>query len=574
MIILGINNMHDASAALVVNGKIIAAAEEERFTRRKHMIGFPYNAINYCLSEGGLTIRDIDFVAVSWKPWVLKTRIFQAIKTLSKSASAFKAKTNRGMGQMKNEWYELFTMKSLIEKHFGKGKFRIRYIEHHLCHAASAFYVSPFDSAAILTVDGAGEEDTTVLWKGEGTKLTKIKAIKLPHSIGQFYSAVTAFLGFKTQSDEYKVMGLASYGKPKYAGYLQQNVLSTLPEGEFRLNNMFIDYHLARYGIFLPSTIDVLGQHRRADDEVTSNHGDIAASAQKVVEETIFHSLRYLHDKTGKADRLCMAGGVALNCVANGKIAANTEFKDIFIQPASGDAGTSLGAALHLYHSYSGKPRDFVMKDAYLGPKYSNAQCETALKSFNLPYNELPDEKLYRTVAGEIAEGKLVCWFQGRMEWGPRALGNRSLIADPRKKEMKDIINLKVKQREAFRPFAPSVLVERSSEYFSNTSPSPFMLFAYGVRPEKSHEIPAVIHVDGTARPQTVSRDTNPRYWNLIKEFETITGVPILLNTSFNVQEPIVCTPEDAIKCFLKTKVDYLVLNNLLISQNKKQSTT
>lgn len=568
MYILGINNMHDASAALICDGKIIAAAEEERFTREKHMIGFPVHAIQYCLNEAGITINDIDLVAVAWKPWVLKRRILEAAKVLIYSRQAFKSKTSRGMGQMKNEWFQLFSMRSLIEKHFGKGKFKLKYIDHHLSHAASAFYVSPYDSAAVFTVDGAGEEATTVFWKGEGTKLTKIKAINLPHSIGQFYSAITAFLGFKVQADEYKVMGLASYGRPKYADYFKKDVLVTLPEGGFRLNHMFIDYHLARYGIFLPSTIDILGQPRKIENDVTSNHGDIAASAQKVVEDTIFHSLRYLYGKTGKENRLCMAGGVALNCVANGKITEHTEFKDIYIQPAAGDAGTSLGAALYLYHSYSGKPREFVMRDAYLGPQYSNTQCETALRSFNLSYKELPAEELCRIVAGKIADGKLVCWFQGRMEWGPRALGNRSLIADPRKKEMKDIINLKVKQRESFRPFAPSVLAERSSEYFCNGSPSPFMLFACGVRPEKAHEIPAVIHVDGTARPQTVSRETNPMYWSLIKEFENITGVPVILNTSFNVQEPIVCTPEDAIKCFLKTKVDYLVLNNLLISQN------
>src|SRR3972149_5207115 len=568
MLISGINNMHDASSALVCDGKVIAAAEEERFTRNKHMIGFPVNAIRYCLAEANITIRDIDFVAVSWKPWMLKTRLFQAFKTLIYSPTAFKSKTSRGMGQMKNEWFELFTMKSLVERHFGKGKFKLKYVDHHLSHAASAFYVSPFDSAAVFTVDGAGEEETAVFWKGEGTRLIKLKAVKLPHSIGQFYAAITAFLGFKVQSDEYKVMGLASYGEPRFADYFRHNFLTVERDGGFRLNHMCIDYHLARQGVFLPVTTEVLGSPRRPEDEVTSNHADIASSAQKVVESTIFHSLNYLYNQTGKTDRLCLAGGVALNCVANGKIIENTEFRNLFIQPAAGDAGTALGAALYLYHSYTGNPRDYIMKDAYFGPRYSNRQCEEAIKSFGLPYRELPEKRLCETVAKEISEGKLICWFQGRMEWGPRALGNRSLLADPRRKEIKDIINLKVKQREAFRPFAPSILEEKSGEYFPDKIPSPFMLFSFKVRPEKAGEIPAVVPVDGTARPQSVSHEANPLYWNLIKEFETITGVPILLNTSFNVQEPIVCTPEDAIKCFLKTKVDYLVLNNLLVTQN------
>lgn len=567
MYILGINNMHDASAALTCDGKIIAAAEEERFTRKKHMVGFPYHAINYCLSEAGITIRDVDLVAVSWRPWVLRTRILQAVKPLLFSGKVFMAKTSRGMGQMKKEWLELFTMRRLIERHFGNGKFRVRYIDHHLCHAASAFFVSPFDNASILTVDGAGEEDTTVFWKGEGTKLTRIKAIKLPHSLGQFYAAITSFLGFKPQADEYKVMGLASYGKPAFDDYFRREVLTLKRDGEFHLNPHFIDYHLARQGIFLPSTIDVLGEPRRQGDEVTSIHQDIASSAQKLVEEAIFHSLNYLHKGANNTDNLCMAGGVAFNCVANGKIFESTGFQNLFIQPAAGDAGAALGAALYLYHSHSDKPREYMMNNAYLGPGYSNRQCEETLNSYGLSYKELSEKELCARVAREISDGKLVCWFQGRMEWGPRALGNRSLLADPRRKDIKDVINLKVKQREAFRPFAPSLLEERSHKYFYNGVPSPFMLYAFNVRHDKKDEIPAVVHVDGTARPQTVNKEANPLYWNLIKEFETITGVPVLLNTSFNVQEPIVCSPEDAIKCFMRTDVDYLVLNNLLVSR-------
>lgn len=567
MITLGINNMHDASAAIVVDGRVVAAAEEERFTRRKHHIGFPANAITYCLCEAGITIKDVDAVAVSWRPWALGTRIFNALNSVSFSKSAFKAKAHRGFGQMGNEWYQLFTMRRLLERHFGKGKFKLHYVDHHLSHAASAYYVSPYERAAILTVDGAGESNTSVFWIGEGNTIKQLKSIKLPHSLGQFYAAITGFLGFKAQSDEYKVMGMASYGEPAFADLLRKKVFHIFQDGTFKLNTGFIDYHLARDGIFLEETIRTLGKNRLPDEEITRRHMDIAKSAQAVLEEVLFHMVNHLYTET-KVDNLCLAGGVALNCVANGKLFDNTPFRQIFIQPAAGDAGTSIGAALYVYHRYTRKPRYYQMKDAYLGPSYSNQICVNALKGFGLSCcDDLTNEKLCSKIAAALSNGKLVCWFQGRMEWGPRALGNRSLLADPRRAEMKDMINCKVKQRESFRPFAPSVLEEKSFSYFGNPIPSPFMLFAFKVNPDKLKEIPAVTHVDGTARPQTVSKDTNPQYWNLIKEFEKLTGVPVLLNTSFNVQEPIVCTPEDAIKCFLKTKVDYLVLNNLLIKQ-------
>lgn len=569
MIVLGINNMHDASAAIVVDGKVVAAAEEERFSRCKHHIGLPVNAIKYCLDEVGITIKDLDVVALSWRPWVLRRRIFDALKSVSFSKRAFKAKARRGMGQMGNEWYQLFTMKRLIERHFGKGNFKLHYIDHHLCHAVSAFYVSPFEKAAALTVDGAGEEDTTVFWACEGTELKRIASIKIPHSLGQFYAAITGFLGFKIQSDEYKVMGMAPYGKPRFADFFRNEVFDIREDGTFRINSRFLDYHLARQGIFLEETIRVLGKNRLPDEEITNQHRDIAKSAQVVLEEVLFHMVNHLHNET-KIDKLCLAGGVALNCVANGKLLENTPFSQIFIQPAAGDAGTSIGAALYVYHHYTHEPRRYQMRDAYLGPSYSNQECIDTLTEFGLSYKELTKEVLCSTIACLLSEGRLVCWFQGRMEWGPRALGNRSLLADPRRAEIRDIINLKVKQREPFRPFAPSVLEEKSYSYFGNTVPSPFMLFAFKVNPDRQKEIPAVTHVDGTARPQTVSKELNPLYWNLIKEFENRTGVPVLLNTSFNVQEPIVCSPKDAVACFLKTKVDYLVLNNLLIEQPSK----
>ena len=566
MIVLGINNMHDAAAAIVVDGSLVAAAEEERFTRIKHQVGFPASAIKYCLEEAGITLKDVDMVGVSWKPWVLGTRIANAVKALAHSTYAFKAKAQRGMGQMGHEWYELFFMRRLLEKEFGGGKFKLRYVDHHLCHAISAFYVSPYERAAILTVDGAGEEATTTFWLGEGQKIKKIKEIKLPHSLGQFYAAVTGFLGFKMQADEYKVMGMASYGEPALADTFRKEAVRIEEDGGFELNTRFIDYHLARQGIFLQETVQRLGKNRLPEDEISQRHMDIANSAQVVLEEAVFHLANYLYRET-RVENLCMAGGVAFNCVANGKLYDQTSFRRIFIQPAAGDAGAALGAALGLYHWITHEPRNYRMSKAYLGPTFSSQKCRDTLAEFGLPYQELTKEEICTRVAAVLAQGKLVCWFQDRMEWGPRALGNRSLLADPRRAEIRDIINLKVKQRESFRPFAPSVLEERSYEYFGNPEPSPFMLFAFKVNPAKAGEIPAVTHVDGTARPQTVSREENGLYWSLIKEFEKNTGVPVLLNTSFNVQEPIVCTPRDAISCFLRTKVDYLVLNNFLVEQ-------
>jgi len=561
--------MHDASAAIVADGIVVAAAEEERFSRCKHHVGFPAGAIKYCLEEAGVTIKDLDAVALSWRPWVLGTRILNALRSVSFSKKAFQAKASRGMGQMGNEWYELFTMKRLIKQHFGMLNGKLLYIDHHLCHAVSAFYASPFEKAAVLTVDGAGEENTTVFWICEGTTVKRIAAIKIPHSLGQFYASITGFLGFKIQSDEYKVMGMAPYGKPVFADFFRNKIFVLRKDGTFQLKSRFLDYHLARQGIFLEETVKTLGKNRLPTEEVTSQHMDIAKSAQVVLEEVLFHMTNHLYSKT-KADKLCLAGGVALNCVANGKLLDNTPFRQIFVQPAAGDAGTSLGAALHVYHRHTNEPRSYQMKDAYLGPSYPNQRCINILNEFGLSYKELTKEELCSKIATSLSEGKLVCWFQGRMEWGPRALGNRSLLADPRRPEMRDIINLKVKQREPFRPFAPSVLEEKSYDYFGNPIPSPFMLFAFKVNPNRQKDIPAVTHVDGTARPQTVRKEANPLFWNLIKEFENRTGVPVLLNTSFNVQEPIVCSPRDAISCFLKTKVDYLVLNNLLIEQPYK----
>lgn len=563
MIVLGINNMHDASAALVVDGNIIAAAEEERFNRVKHSKGFPKHAIRFCLDYAGIDFRDVDVVCVSWKPWVLRVRATLAVKSILTSPSAFKAKTSRGLGQMQGEWSELFRLRHVVESNFGKGKFRIEYVDHHLSHAASTYLCSPFERAAILTIDGAGEADTTVLSMGEGPNIRKIRGLRLPHSLGQFYSAVTAFLGFTVQSDEYKVMGLAAYGEPVYAEHLRKKFITLRPDGLFNIDPSFIDYHLARKGIFHKQTTDVFGEPRKKEDEVTKKHMDIAASAQAIVEDAIFNLANCLYDET-KVDSLCLAGGVALNCVANGKLLKETPFEKIFVQPAAGDAGSALGAAMLISQNPEKSSKPQVFKSAYLGPSFSSAECERALQEKGLSYEKLPEDLLVQRTAQELANGKLVCWFQGRMEWGPRALGARSLIADPRRAEMKEIINEKVKQREQFRPFAPSILSEHAQDIFEYYYASPYMTFTFPVKREMADKIPAVVHTDGTARPQAVFKETNPRYWNLINEFYKITGVPLLLNTSFNVQEPIVCTPQEAVNTFLKTKVDYLVIEDFI----------
>lgn len=568
MLVLGLNCMHDAAAALVSDGRVLAAVEEERFTRRKHEVGFPQHAIASCLRQVGASIKDVDAVGVGWKPWILGRRVRHLLLSFCQSPELFRAKAARGLGQMRNEWFNLFTVRRLFRDRLGEVPNNISYVDHHLCHATSAFYVSPFERAAILTVDGAGEETTTMFALGEGTRIRVLKEIKLPDSLGQFYSAVTGYLGFKMTHDEYKVMGLAPYGEPRFAEFFRTRVVQPLPDGGFRLNYSFLDYHLARRGVFRRNALEILGPNRRPDDELLSHHRDVAASAQQALEETILHMVGSLHRLSG-ADDLCLAGGVAFNCVANGRLLREGPFRRIYVQPAAGDAGTALGAALAVYHRLSGAPRGTVMSHAYLGPEFSDEAQREALERRGLRPVRLADDELCRRTAAELAAGRLVCWFQGRMEWGPRALGNRSLLADPRRDEVREIINAKVKHRELFRPFAPSLIESAAGDFFVDGGPSPFMLFVFEVRPERRRVIPAVTHVDNTARPQTVTQEDNPRYWRLLKAFEAKTGVPVLLNTSFNVQEPIVCTPAEAVDCFLRTDVDLLVMGNFLVTREE-----
>jgi carbamoyltransferase len=459
----------------------------------------------------------------------------------------------------------MFKHAKRLREHFGESDFRFHYIEHHQSHAASAFFVSPFDSAAILTWDGTGEDTTTLFCQGKGNKIKVLKRIKLPHSLGQFYSAVTNYIGFDMfTGDEWKVMGLAAYGKPKYYDFLSEKVLTKNGDGDFRFNIKVLDHHLAKHYQFPEAITREIGEPRRPGEELTEKHWDVACSAQKVLEDTALYLAHQIREMTGE-ENLCMAGGVAFNSVMNGRIFHETPFKNFYVQPAAGDAGCSLGAALMVWHQKLGNPRRFVMNHAYYGPRFSNGECQKVLDQAGLQYETLPDEELLPKLAKMISEGAIIGWFQGRMEWGPRALGARSFVADPRRRDMREILNHKVKLREWFRPLAPSMLEEHGREVFGKEHHDPFMITVIEVAEEWKEKIPAVVHVDGTARPQMVSRETNPRYWNLINEFKKLTGIPLLLNTSFNIQEPIVCTPEDAVNTFRNANFDALVLENNLV---------
>ncbi len=566
MLVLGLLNMRDAAAALVRDGRILAAAEEERFVRIKHVTALPVHAIRSCLRAAGVELAEVDEIAVPWKYWVLGRRAALAVGAMLRSPTLFRVKGQRGLERVTGEWLELAWLARKLHAQVGLGQARPVYLDHHLCHAASTFLVSPFERAAILVVDGASEAHTSMLAMGEGTDIKVLSRIDLPHSLGQFYAAMTAYLGFRPDHDEYIVMGLSAYGEPRFADIFRNHILRLLPDGAFHLNTRLLDFHLARVGIFTPGLLALLGPNRLAGEELIQRHRDMAASFQVVLEEALLHLGRHLKRLT-KADHLCLAGGVAYNCVANSRIRRELEFREVYVQPAAGDAGTALGAALWLSARRRAMPERLVMREAYLGPRYSEEECRRSLEEAGLAWQTLPDQALCERVAAELAGGRLVFWFQGRMEWGPRALGNRSLLADPRREDMRELINAKVKLREPFRPFAPSVLEERAAEFFDAPGPSPFMLFTAKVRPSAKGVIPAVVHADGTSRIQTVDQDSNPKFRRLLQAFDRITGVPMLLNTSFNVNEPIVCNPTEAVRCFLRTQVDFLVLENLLVKR-------
>jgi len=595
MNILGISAYyHDSAAALIRSGEIIAAAQEERFSRKKHDARFPVHAIRSCLEIGQVSLADLDYVVFYDKPLVKFERLLETYL-------GFAPKGFRSFVQAMPIWLkEKLYLKSVLKKELAALSTSssqlplLLFTEHHQAHAASAFFPSPFQKAGVLCLDGVGEWATTSVWLGEDNHLTPQWEIDFPHSLGLLYSAFTYFTGFKVNSGEYKLMGLAPYGEPKYVQTILDHLIDLKEDGTFQLDMRYFNYAV---GLTMTNRkFDKLfgGPPRPREGTLTQREMDIARSIQAVTEEVVLRLVRNVHKELG-VDYLCLAGGVALNCVANGRILRENLLKDIWIQPAAGDAGGALGAALSVWHEYQDKPRAVnqvdSMQGAYLGPQSFDTDIRTYLDSINAPYESLPDDELLPKLAQILSDENVVGWFHGRMEFGPRALGGRSILGDPRSTKMQSVMNLKIKFRESFRPFAPSILQERVSDYFEMDHASPYMLLVADVKPEfrlpltESQQklfgieklnvprstLPAITHLDYSARIQTVHSETNPRYHALLKQFEALTCCPILVNTSFNVRgEPLVCTPQDAYQCFMRTEMDYLVLENCLLSKHNQ----
>jgi carbamoyltransferase len=574
---LGLNAYHgDAAAALVVDGDLVAAAEEERFNRIKHCAGFPTAAARWCLEDAGLDIRDLDHVAVGRDPRANLRAKLHRVATNPPGLGYARARARNavrvGRGNVRS------TLALTFGVHEREVRAQLHAVEHHRAHAASAFLVSPFDEAAILSVDGFGDFASTLSARGTGNRINVTGRVLYPHSLGIFYTAVTQWLGFPHYGDEGKVMGLAPYGDPdRFLPVMRR--IAAVDGPAFRLALQYFTHHsrgvemtwdtrsptIGR--IFSNRLEEELGPARTPGEELTSRHNDVAAAVQARLEELILHLAGSLAGSTGSPN-LCLAGGVALNAVANGRIRAETPFEELYVQPAAGDSGTAVGAAFHVWHEILGAHGGHVMRHAYTGPAYDDEELAAALAGAEVEAERLDDDTLFPLVAERIAAGDVVGWFQGRMELGPRALGNRSILADPRREDMKDVLNARVKNREPFRPFAPSVLASATGEWFDQGYPSPFMVLVYSVLPEKRDLVPAITHVDGTGRLQTVEEAENPRYHRLIAEFERQTGVPILLNTSFNESEPIVMSPGDALETFAKTRIDLLVLGNYIVRRS------
>ena len=599
MVILGISAFyHDSAAALVQDGKILAAAQEERFTRKKHDASFPSHALNYCLREAGIVLDDVDFVVFYDKPFLKFERLLETY--LAFVPFGFASFRMAIPVWLRDKLFLRDLLNKELKKHSASFpcESRLLFSEHHLSHAASAFFPSPFQEAAVLTLDGVGEWATTSLAIGCGNKLEITREIHFPHSLGLLYSAFTYYTGFKVNSGEYKLMGLAPYGVPMYAQQIYDHLIDLKDDGTFRLDLNYLNYCA---GLTMTSRkFDELfgGKPRKADEPLTQKHMDLAASIQVVTEEVMLRLTRSIARETGMKN-LCLAGGVALNCVANGKILRDGHFENIWVQPASGDAGGALGAALAVYYIYQNQPRNVdgqqdSMMGSYLGPSFSQEDIEQRLTAANAKYEVLENSALFKLCASEITKGKALGWFQGRMEFGPRALGGRSILGDPRSPVMQKLLNLKVKYRESFRPFAPSVLSEEASDWFELNVDSPYMLMVADIAMDKRlkmsaeeqklfgidklnvarSQIPAVTHVDYSSRVQTVHKETNLLYHGLISSFKELTGCPVLINTSFNVRgEPIVCTPEDAFKCFMGTDIEILVVGNCLLRKELQDST-
>ncbi|MDX6500291.1 MAG: carbamoyltransferase [Blastocatellia bacterium] len=619
MYILGINAYHgDAAAALIKDGRIVAAVEEERFNRVKHCAGFPAKSIEYCLREARIDIEDVEHVGISRDPSAhLHKKVLAAATRAARGiigsgraesskryaegrrqetvaveredADGTSALPGNGNGQRKGLASQLADrlrnaakvrdLKDELAKQLGvrKAKLKAQFhnIEHHRAHLASAFFVSPFERAALLSIDGFGDFISTMWAVGSDRRIDILGQVEYPHSVGIVYTATTQFLGFPHYGDEGKIMGLAPYGQPRFIEKFRE-IIRTEKNGQFRLDldyfrhnaegvDMSWDNGSPTIGrIFSDEYRNAFGPPREPNAPLTDRERDLAASLQLRLEEVAFHVLNHLHDETGLTD-LGLAGGVAYNSVMNGKILLKTPFRRVYVQPAAGDSGTALGACYQIWNQMLDQPRGEFMEGAYTGPEFNDEEIQAELKISDLRFETYSDSELTGRAAKDIADGAVVGWFQGRMEFGPRALGNRSIVVDPRRADMREILNQRIKKREPFRPFAPSILVEHVGDYFEQTHPAPTMLMVYQVKPEKRSTIPAVTHVDGSGRLQTVSHEMNPRYYQLIEDFYKITSVPIVLNTSFNENEPIVCTPRDAIDCFLKTKMDVLYIGNHVV---------
>ena len=587
---------HDSAATLVSDGKVIAAAQEERFSRKKHDPAFPAGAIRYCLQEANIQPSDITHVVFYDKPLLKFERLLETY--LSYAPTGFRSFISAMPIWLKEKLYLKKTLKRELSGIFDipeKSLPPLLFTEHHQSHAASAFFPSPYEKAAVLCLDGVGEWATTSMWLGDGRKLTPQWEIDFPHSLGLLYSAFTYYTGFRVNSGEYKLMGLAPYGEPKYVDLILDNLLDLKEDGTFRLNMKYFNYAT---GLTMTNKkfADLFGAPaREPESELSQKEMDIARSIQWVTEEVVLRLARSVHKETGM-DYLCLAGGVALNCVSNGRLVREGPFKEIWIQPAAGDAGGAVGAALSVYHEYLEKPRTVQKPDAtegsYLGPRFSNEEIKKYLDKIGASYTEIEDETLMPELAKIIEDENVIGWFQGRMEFGPRSLGARSIIGDARSQKMQSIMNLKIKYRESFRPFAPVVKYDKVSEWFEHEGPSPYMLIVAPVKEDKRtlmtedqtklfgidklniprSEIPAVTHVDYSARVQTVHPETNPRFYHLLDEFEKRTDCPVLVNTSFNVRgEPIVHTPEDAYRCFMRTEMDYLVMENIVLNKSDQK---
>jgi len=580
MNILGLNAFHgDASAALLKDGILVSAIEEERINRIKHWAGLPALAAASCLT--GTDPAELKHIAISRDP---RAHLWRKLFRVAMRPVSWGHARSRAANSIRVSGVQAELAKALA---FPVEGAQFHYVEHHRAHLASAFFASPFEEAAVASVDGFGDFASAMWGVGKGNRIDVRGTTRFPHSLGLFYTAFTQYLGFPNYGDEYKMMGLAAYGEPRFTAKVRDVVRSA--GSDFRLNLDYFIHHTQGVemswesgqpvlgNVYSPKMAEVFGPPRMARTELLPQHADLAASVQVVFEEIYFAFLNALHRQTGQK-ALCLAGGCALNCAANGKIFEKTPFRDLYIQPASNDSGTSIGAALHVWHQVLNQPRSFVMQHASYGTDFRDQEIREQLDAVDVVSHKMTEDDLLDFTAGEIAAGKVVGWFQGRMEFGPRALGNRSILADPRRHDMKDILNGRIKHREHFRPFCPSILAERTADYFETSYPSPFMVQAYKIRPERRNDVPAVTHADGTGRLQTVDRDQNPLYWKLLSRFEKLTGVPILINTSFNENEPIVTLPSHAIDCFLRTNMDALVIGsfalrkseNLHVSENRR----